>query len=103
MVVAQELAIDHRVFRIVPHARRTHDVAGAFRGVAMLDLRGAEFAEDLIMRGAGSGEACLDIGVETKGKARQRHAVDVVFVRIERHAVLGVGKLLHLRGEAEVS
>ena len=69
----------------------------------MLDLDRAHARENFRMRRARCGEAGLDIGVEAKGKARQRHAVYVSFVWIERHTVLGVRELFHLRGEAKVA
>ena len=59
VIVAAKVAVDHRAFGIVAHARRAHDVAGAFRRVAVLDLRGAEPAEDLGVRRARGGKACL--------------------------------------------
>ena len=54
--------------------RRAHDVAGAFGGVTVLDLRGAELAEDLGVRRARGSKASLDVCIEAIGKARQRHA-----------------------------
>jgi len=57
-------------------------MAGAFRRVAVLDPRGAESTEDLRVRRAGGSQAGLDIVVEAIGKARQRHAIDVLFVGI---------------------
>ena len=78
-------------------------MAGAFRRVAVLDPRGAEPFEDLGVRRARGSQPCPHIVVEAIGKARQRHAVDVPFVGVERHAVVRVGQLLDLRGEADVA
>ena len=78
-------------------------MAGAFRRVAVLDPRGAESTEDLRVRRARGSQPCPDIVVEAIGKARQRHAIDVLFVGVERHAVVRVGQLLDLRGEPKVA
>jgi hypothetical protein len=64
MVVAAEVAVDHRACRIAAHSSRANDVSGAFGDVPMLDLRGAEAGEDLRMSIASRGEARLNIGAE---------------------------------------
>ena len=52
VVVAAEVAVDHRALRILAHARRADDVPGAFGAGPMLDLGRAKQAENLRMRGA---------------------------------------------------
>ena len=64
VIVAAKVAVDHRAFGIVAHARRAHDMAGAFRRVAVLDPRGAEPAEDLGVRPTRGSKASLDIGID---------------------------------------
>jgi hypothetical protein len=65
MVVAAEVAVDHRACRITAHSSRANDVSGAFGDVAMLDFRGAEAGEDLRMSIASRGEARLNIGADS--------------------------------------
>ena len=71
-----------------------YDVPYAFSGVTMMDLRCSRRRENLGMSIVCRGKVDLDVRAETIGNTRQRHAVYVGCVRIERDAITRLWQVL---------
>src|ERR671910_616048 len=100
--VHSQLGVDHRRARIVAHAARPHDVAGAERLLGMLDLGGLECLEEASMRLEAGVQAGTRVGPSPVAQLRTRYA-QLVALLGQRHAVAWIWERLGEACEAQLT
>src|SRR5918995_5111831 len=100
--VHSQLGVDHRRARIVAHAARPHDVAGAERLLGMLDVRRTECLEEAPMRRETGVQAGTRVGPRSVAQLRTPDTQLVALLR-QRHAVAWIWERLGEAREAQLT
>jgi hypothetical protein len=103
VIVTPQIRINNGGLRVVAHASRADDVPGALSLVTVVNLRGAEPSEDLLMSLPRRRQAGSDVIIQALGEARDRNAVHVPLSRVKRDPVVRIRQLLDEGGQPDVA